>query len=343
MSWLGIDVGGANLKIADGNTYANSRPFALWRQPEDLAQALRAMFAEAPDAQHVAATMTGELADCFATKREGVAAIVAAVEAATDGRHLRFYRHDGKWVTSTVAQRQPEFVAAANWHALATFASRYLQRLASVDISKATGLVMDIGSTTTDIIPVDARGVTTAARTDTERLATETLIYQGVKRTPVCGVLASVPFREHTMPLANEWFATTWDAYLILQDLDEEPTSAETADGRAATKRYARARLARMICADSDTFHHRDAVAMAQAIAKCQIQTMAAAARRQFPQTPPSLVVLSGSGEFLGRRIVDQLGWDCPVYSLQDEFGRGPSHCAPAHALAVMARERGKT
>ena len=48
MSWLGIDIGGANLKAADGRGWARSVPFALWRQPKMLAETLGALVESGP-------------------------------------------------------------------------------------------------------------------------------------------------------------------------------------------------------------------------------------------------------------------------------------------------------
>jgi uncharacterized hydantoinase/oxoprolinase family protein len=50
-------------------------------------------------------------------------------------------------------------------------------------------------------------------------------------------------------------------------------------------------------------------------------------------------VVLSGRGEFLARRLIERLRLKCPVISLSTELGPSISRCAPAHALAVLARE----
>src|SRR5438105_2939312 len=129
MNWLGLDVGGANLKLADGRGWAISRPFPLWRQPERLAAAIAELLVEAPPASGLAVTMTGELADCFATKREGVSAILHAVETAATTLRLspdavRAYLTSGEMVTAAAARAQPLRAAAANWHALARFAGR---------------------------------------------------------------------------------------------------------------------------------------------------------------------------------------------------------------------------
>ena len=72
MSWLGLDIGGANLKAADGRGWARSVPFALWRDPQGLAEALATLVESAPTAERLAVTMTGELCDCFRSKAEGV-------------------------------------------------------------------------------------------------------------------------------------------------------------------------------------------------------------------------------------------------------------------------------
>src|SRR4051794_33257973 len=122
MNWLALDIGGANIKAADGRGFANSEPFALWQQPRKLVDALRAVIAGSPKSDHLALTMTGELADCFATKAEGVQAIVESLVTAADGRHSRVYLTNGKLVSPQIALRQPLLAAASNWHALARFA-----------------------------------------------------------------------------------------------------------------------------------------------------------------------------------------------------------------------------
>ncbi|MEM7313585.1 MAG: hydantoinase/oxoprolinase family protein, partial [Planctomycetota bacterium] len=128
MSWLGIDIGGANIKAADGSEFASSRSFALWKHPELLSRELRSIIADAPsNVTHLAATMTGELADCFESKKEGVCAILDAFEQAADGRHTRVYLTNGKLVTPEVARRSPMKAAASNWCALAAFCSRFVE------------------------------------------------------------------------------------------------------------------------------------------------------------------------------------------------------------------------
>ena len=122
--------------------------------------------------------------------------------------------------------------------------------------------MIDIGTTTTDLIPLDSGKVCARGRSDTERLQTGELVYAGVRRTPVCAVASELPFRGFPTGLAAELFASTLDVYLILGEIESEPDNRSTADGRPATIEGARDRLARMVGADRDSFSALDAISL---------------------------------------------------------------------------------
>lgn len=349
MRWLALDIGGANVKVADGEGYAATQPFPLWKQPDELPQFLRRLIADSPTCDRLAITMTGELADCFETKANGVRAILNAVNEAADSRHTRVYLSNGRLVTPQVAERSPTLVAAANWHALAAYAARF---------SHGPSLLLDIGSTTTDIIPIDDGKPIAKGTTDTQRLASGELYYTGVQRNPVCGIAQIGTYRGDELPLAQEYFATAGDVYVILGDLPEVPTNTETADGRPATKKHARARLSRMVCADVDEFNHRDAVSLAQSISNFQ-QSQISLRVEKVVRTlsgPLQTIITSGVGEFLGQRIAATLFPNAnapipnanetppddeptPIVSLRRELDVATSIAATAHALAILANE----
>ncbi|HVU90339.1 MAG TPA: hydantoinase/oxoprolinase family protein [Pirellulales bacterium] len=333
MPILALDVGGANLKIADGAGHAASVPFPLWKMPERLPAALSELIRAAPPAERFVATMTGELADCFETKADGVRAIITALEEATADHDLRIYLTDGSFVAPAAAMARPLEAAASNWYALACFVARY--------VSSPAGLLIDIGSTTCDIIPLVDGRVAAEGRTDPARLASGELVYTGVVRSPVCAVARNLPWQGRSCPTAHELFATTRDAYLLLGELAEDPAATDTADGRPATRAAARDRLARTICADRHMFSADDALVAAEAIREAQVEQISAAVARVVARLPvrPVTIVLAGEGEFLAYRVINQLRLAVETISLSAKLGPIVSRCAPAHALAVLARE----
>jgi probable H4MPT-linked C1 transfer pathway protein len=333
MRWLALDIGGANIKVADGLGYCTVQPFALWREPQRLAEALRVAISRAPACDRIAATMTGELADCFDTKADGVRYILEALAIAAEARPVCVYQINGRLKPSESVLRQPQLAAAANWHALARFAGRYAETGAA--------LLIDIGSTTTDLIPLVNGRPRTVGYSDTDRLLSGELVYTGVERSPVCSLVDYLPYREQLCPVAQELFATTWDAYLTLSELPEEPDNRNTADGRPATRAASRSRLARMICADATTFENTDALIAAESIRRHQTARIAAAVAQVVARLgeAPTTIVVSGAGEFLARRVVETMNLSGRLISLGDELGPALSRAAPAHALAVLARE----
>src|SRR5438477_8521523 len=110
---LGWDVGGANLKAArieqDGQSAPKvlERPFPLWREPHRLPQALSETAEYLGGARTMAVTMTAELADCFATKREGVDYVLDAFRTAFPNVELWVYGVDGRFRSAEAARQRP--------------------------------------------------------------------------------------------------------------------------------------------------------------------------------------------------------------------------------------------
>ena len=328
---LGLDIGGANLKAATADKRAVSMPFALWKQPDNLPAALADLVAKFPDADELAVTMTGELCDCFETKRDGVNAILNAVLNVSRSRPIRVWSTDGVFVDTEEARRNYLKVAAANWHATATFAGRFAP--------EEGGLMIDIGSTTTDIIPLLYGYPHNGGATDSVRLLTGELVYAGVRRTPICAVLGRT--------VCAELFATTQDVYVVLGMVPESPDDRDTADGRPLTIAYSLARLARMLGGDRETAPDGLAIDLANSVHRLLLADIAEATRRVYfgPENPPKLrtVIVAGAGEFLARQIPPLVpGTETirQVVSLNDELGPAVSACAPAHAVAVLATEQ---
>lgn len=334
MNWLALDIGGANLKAAHASGGVRSLPFALWKEPENLANALRSLVKTLPRFDRLAVTMTGELCDCFATKSDGVASILSSVRAAFPDYRVDVWGTDERFHSASFAVENVMLVAASNWMALATKAAKLTRH----------GMLIDIGSTTSDLIPIRDFRPVPAGRTDTDRLRTGELVYAGGRRTPICALATSLRFRGASINLAAELFATTWDVYLTLGDLNESPHDVSTADGRPATREFARDRLARMIGADRDGFSQDDAIHFAAEADSVLVNRLVENARtvagRSLGEAPGSVVV-SGSGEFLARRVAEQVvAAEGEIISLSHRWGKAESDAACAYALMLLACER---
>ena len=336
---LGLDIGGANVKFATERGEAGSQPFALWKTPVKLTDELRRLFervsaSESIDA--VALTMTGELCDCFESKQEGVRFILKSVHSALDatklsGRPVRVWTIEDKWRSLEESFDQPLIAAAANWLALAHFAGRYAP--------SGPALLVDIGSTTTDLVPLHDGIPMPTGRSDAERLLAGELVYLGAARTPIAMLVDNLPYRERRCPVAREVFATVLDAELLLERRARNADS-ETADGRPARREFARGRMARMLCLDADSFTLDDARVAAHAVRAAQFDLL----RHSYEQVaarlsaPASTVVLSGSGESLASELFASIR--LPSTSLTSSLGGRRSTAACAYALAVLAGER---
>jgi probable H4MPT-linked C1 transfer pathway protein len=320
---LGLDIGGANLKAGHTNGTALTRPFPLWRHRHRLGRRLRELIAAMPAHELLAVTMTGELCDCFASKADGVQAILYAVQESARTPIL-VWTLQARFAPPAEVFTQPLMAAAANWLALAHLAGR--------QCSATSALLIDVGSTTTDIVPLVHGVPQPRGWTDRERLAAGELVYTGVRRTPVCAVLG--------MEVAAEFFATMLDVHVVLGLRPEDAADCQTADGRPVTRRHAHARLARLLCADAAEVSESMVCELAQRALGRQVEYIGWAVDRVLSDFPrPQEVLLSGSGA--------ELAWQvCACHPRLESVRRralaehsGVSEAAAAYAVAVLAQE----
>jgi probable H4MPT-linked C1 transfer pathway protein len=330
---LGWDVGGANLKAARVEHGLSTPPtvlacpFAIWRDRDRLPGLLVRTAERLGGTPNMAVTMTAELADCFATKRAGVLFVLDAFRAAFPDVEPWIYGIDGRFRSDAMARRRPHRVAAANWRASATFVARTFP----------DALFIDVGSTTTDIIPIVAGRVAVRGHTDSARLRSGELVYTGALRTPVCAVVRSVPLRGRPCRVAAEHFAVAADGHLWLGSIGEEQYTCETPDGRGRSRPEAAARLARMVCADMELLRPDDITAIAAHVARAQMRQIASAirqVRRRLGPSCPRMAVLAGQGAFLAQSAATTAGLS--TCDMADYVGLAAARAAPAAAVAYL-------
>lgn len=330
----GWDVGGVNTKVAHVDRGAivsvRGRPFELQRAPDSLADVLRDLAREAGcpaaagDLSH-AVTMTAELSQVFRTKREGVSFVLAALDAAFPGAATYVFAVDGRFLPSAGARVEPLAVAAANWSATAHLVAR----------EHPNTVLVDIGTTTTDIIPICAGRVAARGRTDPERLASGELVYTGALRTPAEAMVAAIRLRGETVGVSAEGFALAGDVHLWRGQLSPDDYTVPAPDGRPATREFAGERLARVVCADREMLDEADITAIADALARAQVDRVASALRRVVARhTALETAVVTGLGAFLAEAAARSAG--LRVVRLSAEIGDAAAQFAPAAAVALL-------
>ena len=229
MAVVGWDIGGAHLKAArceGGRIVATAQVAAPLRLGlERLAQA----FAEAKSligsANCQIVTMTGELADTFSSRAEGVASLTAAAVRELAPSRVVIYAGRAGFVAPTDAPHHVSNIASANWFASASVVGKRIE----------SSLFMDTGSTTTDIVPIVNGAVAAQGYTDAERLTKGELVYTGLVRSFLMTTAERVPFAGNWSTLIRENFSTMADVHRILGSLPDGADQMASADGRAKT------------------------------------------------------------------------------------------------------------
>ena len=331
---IGWDIGGAHLKAArvkDGRVEAAVQAATpLWLGLDSLNAAFDVLHAQLGGADHHAITMTGELCDAFPSRREGVAGLAAIAANHLTPAASSLYAGRAGFVELGGAVLHAGDIASANWHASA----------ALIALKLRAALLIDIGSTTADLLPIVAGQVAALGYSDAERLASGELVYTGMTRSFVMGLASRAPFRGAWTPLMNEYFANSADVHRILGALPDAADKMPTADGREKTVGASRARLARMIGREADEAATPEWDGLAAWFAEAQIREIADAAflrlsRNDVAAAAP--VVAAGVGEDVAAEVARRLKRPCLGFSSLIVAPAEASHCAPAVAVALLA------
>ncbi len=316
---IGLDIGGANTKLASSDgTLTELHYLPLWkntRLPEILKE-----IAERLQPEKVAVVMTGELADCFKNKEEGIRFIKDSVDSAFGFSKVSYINNMGRVQSETDRLRD---LAAANWAASARL------------IGTETGdcIFVDVGSTTSDIIPVIS-GEHKAGLTDFERLKRSELVYSGILRTNLAAILKKVNVEQSWCRTASELFATTADIYLLLGNIDEEMYTCETADGAGRSKTDVMRRIARLVCADLSEIKGKDIYQIAVQVKEKQVSILTQALFEVAERNELDRIAAAGLGEFLIKEAAESLGFE--YFSVSERWGEEISKVFPAYAAARL-------
>lgn len=307
---IGWDVGGAHLKaclMRGGRVHDVAQWLCpLWQGLPQLDAALAQAAERWPELRQAthAVTMTGEMVDCFAHREDGVRRIAAHLLAWLDAP-VAFFAGDRGWVGGSEVAAHWEHIASANWLATARHVARWATG------HHGAGVLVDVGSTTTDLIAFRGGRVLSSSRSDAQRLACGELVYHGVVRTPLCALAPRIALQGTVFNVMNEFFATTADVYRLSGELDPAHDLHPSADGAPKDRAGSQQRLARMVGLDARDATAEEWRAFAQAWRAAQVAEIAGQLQRvcsAHALPADACVVSAGCGAFLVPDVLDAAG-----------------------------------
>ncbi|RLI05649.1 H4MPT-linked C1 transfer pathway protein [Candidatus Bathyarchaeota archaeon] len=352
MNVVGLDVGGANIKVAfiesEQTPPLTIRTvnvfFPLWiKGKKNLKHAVQdavLKIVKNRKVDVVGVTMTAEVSDVYFTKEEGVNHVLDCVQRIFSSTPIFVLDVEGNLLPVEEARRKPYKVASANWMATGWLVSRFT----------VNSMVVDVGSTTTDVIPIVNHQVVVRGKTDLERLAYDELIYTGILRTNLSTITNIVPIGKKFVRVSSEFFASTGDVHLVLGNLKKEEYTTETADGRGKSKREAMARIARIVCADLKMLDEKKIKKISRFIYVRQIKQVAEALKNVYnrthktPKKELSIVVTGIGKKILAEKAAKEAGFR-NIVDIEKLTKLKISENTPAAALTLMVLnrlERGK-
>ena len=339
---LGLDIGGANTKATyiktDNGTVNEQRTaleyFPIWKDRKEqlphVLEKLKQKVADSTALDGVGVTITAELSDAYMTKKEGINHVLDCVTDVFADVPTFVLDVETKMLTVKDARMEPLKVASANWAATGWMISQLIKNC----------IIVDVGSTTTSIIPVINGKVAATGITDPEKLQNGELVYSGSLRTNIAAIVDAIPVKGRLTRVSSELFAQSGDVHLLLNNIGQEDYTAETCDGRGKTRKETAARLARVVCADVDMLNEQEIVAMAKFVYERQVEQIAAGLKQVYERRQPiqeeKTVVVTGLGiNFLARKAAEKVGFK-QIIDIKELVGAEAAVVSPSVGVALM-------
>jgi probable H4MPT-linked C1 transfer pathway protein len=346
---IGLDIGGANTKAAlvnfdDGSItrcFSLIEYFPFWEKtitqiPEMLFKLTERLLQKAGidslNVSYVAIAITAELSDAFQTKQEGISIITKALSQVFEVDKLFFISINGKFITFDKVLLEYSQVCAANWVSTALFLGEYVK----------SGILIDAGSTTIDLIPIINGKPSTQGKSDLERLIHHELIYTGGLRATIPSITHFVPLNDELIRISFEKFALISDVHMILNNITKEEYFNDTADNRSKSIDDCYARLSRIICADIESIDTEQLDVIANYIYQKQIELISSEVKlfldeikKRLPEIsyPLKFYITGLSANFLIKPVLERLGHK-EIYYYEEQTNIPDNISSSAFALA---------
>jgi len=227
MNIYGIDIGGANIKLCNisliekriDGIKCNTLQFytigqLLWTIVNNISK---------PEYIVLSQTIAGSRKH-YQSYKEGIKSIIALFNNIYSERKTYFVVDDYKLLcTQDIDSNciEPKELTSTNWVGAAYLFVKYFRCI-------STGMIIDCGTTSTDIIPIiDGKIKTLSSRKDPiyYRFATGEFLWSGLLYTPISSICNKILFDGKMLPIKPNSSVTTSDIYLVLDMISKKDFS----------------------------------------------------------------------------------------------------------------------
>jgi probable H4MPT-linked C1 transfer pathway protein len=340
---LGLDIGGANTKATFLKTQNGTvkeietilEYFPIWKDGKDrlpkVLEELKTKLTGTNSVDGVGVTITAELSDAYRTKKEGINHVLDCVCQVFGSVPLFVLDVEANLLSVEKARREPLRVASANWAATGWMVSKLVKDCIAVDV----------GSTSTSIIPIMDGKIAAEGKTDLEKLQNGELVYSGSLRTNVATIVDKILVKGKMTRVSSELFSQSGDVHLLLGNITEKEYTAETCDCRGKTREEAASRLARVVCADTDMLTEQEIIGIAKFVHEKQIEQITDGLKQvsdRIKQTKTAVVTGLGR-EFLARKAAEKTGFN-KVIAMEELLSADAAVVSPSVGVALLIAER---
>ena len=262
VSHLGIDIGGAHLKVVGVNTrnkvvFVDYEICTIWEGIEKLQAKFRNINSIIKNnSVKCGITMSGEMCDNFINRLRGAKTLIK------ECNNLKF---DNFFYVSSkeVFTKKPIYkqLISLNWHSIGRFLENKIQSCIAVDF----------GSTTTDFICIKNKKIVNKFSDDYSRINNAELLYTGFTRTPIFGVANQIDYKKEKIKIIPEFFSNTSDVYRVLGKLDKKIDLDNTADKSKKNIKQSLIRLSRSFGFDYKSKNLKKLKVLSQQISTIQL------------------------------------------------------------------------
>ncbi len=234
IKFLGIDIGGAHIKLVGLDEkkeliFVDYLKFYFWKEEKSINKIFNYINSKSNKNTLSGITMTAELCDIFKNRVDGFRKIYNYCKKLKN--NYFFYTKSKK----IFEKKNYSAIVSMNWHSI----GRLLEK------KYKNAIIVDFGSTTTDIICIKNYVIQNKNFDDFSRINSSELVYTGLTRTPIFAINSKVKINGKNFEIIPEFFSDMSDVYRINSILKKEFDIDETADGKKRSKFLSYSRLSR--------------------------------------------------------------------------------------------------